>query len=258
MGKKTDVREKRRLKRFFTKTKRDRAVKIAPSGVIEQSNITERELQGTISSLRVYNFLFGIILATIALINLGALQILNYASIREFGILKSVGIFFLWCIIVMIGISKKRDKGLMVALFGISIFAIPLFIIINMVFDGQYESFIEDMLLTVSITSIVMSLITLLTPLIYYNRLWLIAGYAFLCSFSLFLYGSWQGIPVPGEILLGAFIFSTVLGWRWAESLYDSQKTLQAMVVTVMYAHIQTFIAYITVATNIWVILFFL
>lgn len=258
MGKRADLRKKRRIKRFLKQSKVEAEKRREQYKAQEQERTERLETQSDFNSPEAYTPVIGLVIAAITMIDWAALQFLNYSTIHKFGTLKSIGIYILYAFILMTVISKSIEKGWGSTLIGVSIMTAPFILIINTVFSGQHEMEISNMLLAVAFSALIVSIGTLISARKYqYNGLWIVVGYPLLCTLVFFTYSDWKtGAPSP-VVLLGSALFGLVLGWKWAASRIELPRNVQTAVLNVCTAHLYAFLACVALSTNVWVILFF-
>lgn len=257
MGKKIDLRNKRRLKRLFERKKAESEQAKAERMLIERNTTERLEKQSRFRSTASYTPVIGIVLSVMLFLDWSALQFFNYQAIHQFGTFKSAGLYIAYVFVVLTVISKRKEKGWNTTLLGVSVMTSPLVIVVNILLSGRYEQELSDMLLCASFSALILLLANYFTANRTYNGLWIVGAYTSLFITTFYVYRiliSEQ--TLSGVSFIGAVVFGLVLGWKWADCRSELPRTIQSAVQFICIAHIYAFLGFLLISTNLWVILF--
>lgn len=257
MGKRQDLRAKRKLKRFFESKKKeaqDRKIQNELNQIIKE----ERDkLNNTIESQRLYYALFGVTLALMCALDWLALQTLNYQTIHDFGPWKAFALFVLYGIACML-LVPRENKGWGTILLGISIFTAPLLMFGNVLFSGKYETELLNLLLSTAALSLCLSPIVFLMHHDKHNPMWLLVGFSLLCPIAFIVLSAKLAAPASLAIVFSALAFGGVFGFSWADTAFEYPRSFQNLARKMFIGHFKLTLVTATVLTNVWVILFVL
>ncbi|MAF17429.1 MAG: hypothetical protein CMG93_15890 [Marinomonas sp.] len=257
MGRRQDLRKKRRLDRLIKRTKIEREQRKID---YENNQAIQAEIDSAnneFESSETYYALFGVVLSIIALIDWLALSTFHYEVIAEFSVWKSLLVFIIYTLVAYTLIPKS-GFNLFRLLIGLSIVTFPLLIISNTVFSGVYEQGLLQILLNTAILAPLLSCLIYLTHFSKLNGLWLIAILMMAIPMSVYSVNNWSNLQTQPPIMIAASIFGLIVGYYWAGCTYDYPRTWQKLTSYMITIHVRLMTAAILILTNLWVILFLL